>query len=76
MPDLLIRGLNDKALSRLKDRAQRHGRSLQMEAKLVLEQAAGADREHVAAMLTRWKQRFAGRQFADSAELIRRDREQ
>ena len=75
MTDMLIRGLDERTLERLKARAQRHGRSLQAEAKLLLEQAAGADREQVAAMLDRWKQRFAGRQFDDSADLIREDRE-
>ena len=75
MTDMLIRGLDERTLERLKARAQRHGRSLQAEAKLVLEQAAGADRQQVADMLDRWKQRFAGRQFGDSADLIREDRE-
>lgn len=75
MTDMLIRGLDERTLERLKARAQRHGRSLQAEAKLVLEQAAGADRQQVAAMLDRWKQRFADRRFTDSADLIREDRQ-
>jgi len=75
MTDMLIRGLDERTLERLKARAQRHGRSLQAEAKLVLEQAAGADRQQVAAMLDRWKQRFADRRFSDSTELLREDRQ-
>jgi plasmid stability protein len=75
MPDILVRGLDDETLKRLKARARRHGRSLQGEAKSVLEQAAGMNAEDVAAMLDGWKKRFAGRRFADSAALIREDRD-
>ena len=43
-------------------------------ARLVLEQAAGTSGAEVAAMLDRWKKRFAGRKFSRSVELIREDR--
>lgn len=72
MSDVLIRGLDVKALQRLKARAKRHGRSLQSEAKLILEQAAG--QADLAAILRQWRQRFLGRIFSDSAALIRQDR--
>ncbi len=75
MPDILVRGLDDETVKRLKARAKRNGRSLQGEAKRVLEQAAGMNAEEVAAVLDGWKKRFAGRRFADSADLIREDRE-
>ena len=75
MPDILARGLDDETVKRLKARAKRNGRSLQGEAKRVLEQAAGMNAEEVAAMLDGWKKRFAGRRFADSADLMREDRE-
>jgi len=76
MPDILVRGLKPQTVERLKARAKRDGRSLQGEAKHVLEQAAGADSEEIAAILDRWKKRFAGRRSADSsAELIREDRD-
>jgi len=74
MPDILIRGLDAEALRRLKDRAKEHGRSLQSEAKLLLEQAAGVNGRQVAAMFEGWKQRFSGRKFSDSVELIDEDR--
>ena len=74
MSDILIRGVDTKAMKRLRARARRHGRSLQSEARLLLEQAAGAGSEEVAAMLDGWKQRFAGRKFSRSAGLIREDR--
>jgi plasmid stability protein len=74
MPDILIRGLEPETIRRLKARAKRHGRSLQGEAKLLVEQATGAGGQHVAAMLERWQERFAGRRFSSSARLIREDR--
>jgi len=74
MPDILIRGLDAQTLKRLKARARRHGRSLQREARLTLEQAAGAGAGEVAAMLDAWKGRFAGRRFSSSVKLIREDR--
>lgn len=76
MADILVRGLKTETVERLKARAKEHGRSLQGEAKRVLEQAAGADAQEIAAMLDRWRDRFAGREFADSsADLIREDRD-
>lgn len=74
MPDILIRGLDAQALKRLKARAKQHGRSLQGEAKLLLEQAAGIEGRQIAAMFDGWKQRFSGRKFSDSADLIDEDR--
>ncbi len=50
MPDIPVRGLDDETVKRLKARAKRNGRSLQGEAKRVLEQAAGANADEVAAM--------------------------
>jgi plasmid stability protein len=72
MPDILIRGMDSAAVTRLKRRAKRYGRSLQSEARLLLEQAAGS--EDVRALLDTWEQRFAGRQFQDSTDLVREDR--
>lgn len=37
MPDLLIRGIDPEVLARLKDQAARHGRSMQAEAKAIVE---------------------------------------
>lgn len=75
MSDLLIRGLNDRALERLKLRAKRNGRSLQKEVKLMLEQAAGADPEATKKMFSGWKQKFAGRKLTSSTQLLREDRD-
>ena len=83
MPDILIRGLAPRTVKRLKDNARRNGRSLQCEAKLLLERAAAADRAAVARVLAGWKARFGGRgrrrrrrRFSSSSvELIREGRE-
>jgi len=74
MPDFLIRQIDAQVLKRLKTRARRHGRSLQQEAQLALEQSAGAGADEVATMLDEWKRRFAGRRFSSSVRMIREDR--
>ncbi len=74
MPDILIRGLAPQALKRLKTRAKRHGRSLQSEARSVLENAAGQSVAEVLAGGAAWRKKL-GRRFEDSARLVREDRE-
>ncbi len=74
MPDILIRGLDPQALKRLKARAKRHGRSLQGEARTVLENAAGQSVAEVLATARQWRKKL-GRRFDDSALEIRKDRE-
>lgn len=77
MSDLLIRGVDTQAIQRLKVRAKRNGRSLQGEAKLILEQAAGHSLPEALAAAGEWRKKLAkrGKPFADSASLIREDRE-
>ena len=77
MSDILIRGVDSKALSRLRARAKRNGRSLQSEAKIILEQAAGYSLPEALAVAKQWREKLAkqGRRFTDSADLIRADRE-
>ena len=71
--DMLIRGLDDQAMKRLKSRARRHGRSLQGEARTVLESAAGQTVAEALAGARQWRQKL-GRRFEDSVKLIREDR--
>ena len=73
MPDILIRGLDPQALKRLKARAKRHGRSLQGEARSVLENAAGQSVVEVLTSARQWRKKL-GRHFESSVELIREDR--
>jgi plasmid stability protein len=55
-------------------RAQQHRRSLQEELKDILEQAAQQNAKDVQAKVNQVRKLFAGRQFSDSSDLIRRDR--
>jgi len=73
MPDILIRGLDAKTVKRLKQRAKEHGRSLQSEARLVLEKAAGMSVTEALESARDWRAKL-GRRFEDSVELIREDR--
>jgi antitoxin FitA len=75
MPDILVRGLEEETVNRLKAKASQHGRSLQGEVKLLIERAAGTGGEEVAEVLKRWKDRFSGRRFSSSARMIREDRD-
>jgi antitoxin FitA len=75
MADILIRDLDAQTVRRLKARAKHHGRSLQSEARLLLERAAGLTRSDIAAMLDGWKKRFADRDRTSSEALIREDRD-
>jgi len=73
MSDILVRGLKSTTLDRLKARAKRNGRSLQREAKLILEEAATPSIAEAIAAADRVRRRL-GRRFTDSTALIRRDR--
>lgn len=75
MSNILVRDLDPKTTKRLKERARRHGRSLQAEVKSVLEQAAGKTLKEVLAEAARMRRRFKSRPMTDSCDLIREDRE-
>jgi plasmid stability protein len=82
MSDLLIRGVDTQAIQRLKVRAKRNGRSLQGEAKLILEQAAGHSMPEALAAAGEWRKKLGrkgpakrGKRFEDSTILLREDRE-
>jgi antitoxin FitA len=75
MAQILIRGLDEKTVARLKLRAKEHGRSLESESRAILKSAAGYSHDEALKIVRRWQARFAGRKFDDSTELIREDRE-
>jgi plasmid stability protein len=75
MAQVLIRDLDQEVLDRLKQRAERSGRSLEAELRSILRQASGLDKEQVLAELEKIRALYAGRTFSDSAELIREDRD-
>ena len=77
MAQVLVRQLDDKVVDRLKKRAKEHGRSLQSEVKTILEEAV-PDYEAAWKRIEGFRKRLkkSGRRFADSAVLIREDRNQ
>ncbi|MFI5340476.1 MAG: hypothetical protein ACHQ7N_11635 [Candidatus Methylomirabilales bacterium] len=74
MPQLLVRNLDEGTITRLKALAKRHGRSLQGQVKIVLEEAATLPAGEVSALVQEWQRRLARRRFSDSARIIRKDR--
>ncbi len=75
MAQILIRDLDNQTVRRLKDRARRHGRSLQGEARLILTHAAGISFDDARKLVRRWHKQLAGRELPDSTQLIREDRQ-
>jgi plasmid stability protein len=75
MSQLLVRDLYPAVLERLKQKAKRHGRSLQREAKAILEAAATLSMDEARTIAAQWRQRLAGTMVSDSADLVREDRE-
>jgi plasmid stability protein len=74
MAQILVRGLDDKTVERLKMRAASHGRSLASEVRLILENATGLTPEEARRVVTDWQKRLAGRKLADSLSLLQEDR--
>lgn len=75
MTQVLVRDLDPGIVDRLKERARSNGRSLQKEVRTFLEGAVGTDTvAETREVSRRWRERLAGREFGDSAELIREDR--
>jgi hypothetical protein len=73
---ILVRGLDQKTIERLKERARLNRRSLQQEVKALLERAAETLSMREARRLSdRWSHRLGERRFSDSAHLIREDRD-
>ncbi len=76
MRQMLVRDLPPEVVERLKKRARSNGRSLQKEVRAILEGAAETcTAEEAGEVMEKWRERFAGRKFDDSAELIREDRD-
>jgi plasmid stability protein len=74
VPQVLIRDLDVAVLDKLKARAQRHGRSLQAELKIILQQAAAMNAAEARLVAQRIRGRLANRSHSDSAGLLAEDR--
>ena len=82
MTQLVIKDLDPLIVKKLLVRAQRQGRSLEAELKAILEAAAEAEVVDRAAVMAaarkrieQARQKYAGRTFSDSVELLREDRQ-
>ena len=74
MPELTLHDVDPGVLPRLNDLAARAGRSVEQEAKLLLEESVGLSRRRAAEAARRIRESH-GRTFTDSADLIREDRD-
>jgi hypothetical protein len=76
MAQLLVRDLDDHVMARLKEQARRNRRSLQAEARAILEAAALRNtKEEALEGFRGWQEKSRGRPMSDSADLIREDRD-
>jgi plasmid stability protein len=75
MPQILVRNLGKQTVDRLKRKARSEGRSLQAEAKSILEQAALSDPGSARRLADKVGLLFRGRKMADSVALLRESRE-
>lgn len=67
MAQVLVRQIPDETVARLKERAARHGRSLEAELRAILETAVGDPRDE----LRKLRDALAGKRFPDSSDLVR-----
>ena len=74
MPQLLVRNLDEETIRRLKALAKQHGRSLQGQVKVVLEEAATLPAGEVSTLVEEWQRRLGRKRLSDSAKIIRKDR--
>lgn len=78
MAQILVRGLDDALVARLKERARRNHPSLQGEVRAILEEEAPVATRAEALAIAEKGQRYweeKGKTFSDSAELIRKMRD-
>jgi plasmid stability protein len=75
MAQILVRDLSPDIVDRLKDRAERNGRSLQGEVKVILESAATLSMAEARRLSQQLRKSLEGQMTSDSADLLREDRE-
>lgn len=75
MIELVLHDVDQNLLERLATRAAQSGRSLEDEAKALLQESVGLSRARAAEAARRIRASHGGRKFSDSADLIREDRD-
>jgi plasmid stability protein len=78
MAQLLVRGLDEAVIKRLKERAKRNARSLEAEARIILTEAERDPDAYARAVAfaARMRKKYAGKIKDDSTELIRQARDE
>jgi plasmid stability protein len=79
MGQILVRGLSEALISRWKERAKRHNRSLEGEIRDLLECEIGSDPERYAQAVRfadEMRHKYAGKITGNSADIIREAREE
>lgn len=74
MPNVLVRDVDETILTKLKDQAQRNGRSLQSEMLSILTNFVSTNTLSDEETAARIKDALRGRIYSDSAALLREDR--
>lgn len=74
MAEVLIRNLDERTVTRLKQRAARNERSLQAELQTIIERAAMVDVVDGSALAARIRRKLSDRKHTDSTTLIASDR--
>ncbi|NOG72068.1 FitA-like ribbon-helix-helix domain-containing protein [Roseicella sp. DB1501] len=74
MGQLLVRGLDERIIRTLRQRAARAGRSVEAEHRAILEQVLGPEMESFADVAARLRAQ-SPQQRTDSADLLRADRD-
>jgi antitoxin FitA len=74
MAKVLIRNLDERTVTRLKERAARNDRSLQAELQSIVERAAAVDVVEGRALAARLRRKLGNRSHSDSTESIADDR--
>lgn len=75
MAQVLVRDLDRDVVETIRESARRHGRSLEAELRVILEDAARRRSTDFWETAERLRKRTIDRQRTDSAELIRADRQ-
>jgi hypothetical protein len=75
MAQVLVRGVAPEVVDKLKARARRNRRSLEAELRVIFEKAVDEPAGDMPAEVERVRALFAGRNFEDSAALLREDRQ-
>lgn len=76
MRQLLVRQVDDAVFAALKERAARHGRSVEAEHRAILEETLLPSRADFAETAALLRAATVGRFAVDSAELVRQDRDE